>query len=178
MGQRTVSGVNGGCSKVGTGTTVTGSPGRYAGGGVYGGGVGRGGAGGGFGPAYAFCGSAAVRLVTPLFAAGLYGFAEPPIVGGVRCPVGVAEGFGDGGADGSPDGLPEAVGDAVGVAGFVPPGFPPVPPSPSPEPEPEQAPRARLRPSTTDTVTAPRARMPTTPPLVTSSIRTTVRPGS
>ncbi|MCX2182089.1 hypothetical protein KV205_16325 [Streptomyces sp. SKN60] len=113
-----------------------------------------------------FCGStAAVFFVTFVLPVG-YGFAERPMVGGVRVGEGGAPvGF----AGGSSEGVADGVGEAVGVAVLVAPGFfRPLPSPSSSGPEPEQAPRARLSPSTTDTATAPRARMPTTPPLLTS----------
>ena len=174
--------MNAGCSKVGTATAVTSGPGVY-GGGTSGVGDGRSGAGGGLGPACTFCGSAAVRFVTPVLPLVGNGLGERPMVGGVRSPDGVPDGSADRVADGSSEGVADGLGEPVGVAEPVAPGFLPGP-SPEPGPGPEQAPRARLRPSTTDTVTAPRARMPTTPPLVTSvatvtsSIRTYVRAGS
>ncbi|MFI8517591.1 hypothetical protein ACIGEZ_07155 [Streptomyces sp. NPDC085481] len=154
--------------------TRTSSPGVY-GGGISGVGDGRGGAGGGFGPAYRFCGSAAAFLSTPPLDADRYGFGEPPPMPGViRTLDGVGLGVGSWGADGVAEG--DGVAGGLGFAdggGAV--GFGGVP-SPAP-PSPEQAPKARHRPSTA-AVTAPRARMPTTPPQVTSSIRTDVRPGS
>ncbi|MFB7372634.1 hypothetical protein ACFC0D_22615 [Streptomyces sp. NPDC056222] len=160
--------MNGGCSKVGTGITITSSPGVY-GGGISGVGNGRGGAGGGLGPEFGFCGSVRDRVPVFRFVSFAFGRGDTYAVGGgvVRVADGVADGLTD--VDALGEGVGEAVGEAEETEGepdgdggrLRSPSVPPPPPHPL-----STSPASSATAAGPDPL-PPRARMPLTPPLET-----------
>ncbi|MFD9034412.1 hypothetical protein ACFVZW_25210 [Streptomyces sp. NPDC059567] len=159
--------MKGGCSKVGTGITITSSPGVY-GGGISGVGNGRSGAGTGLGPEFGFCGSVRDRVPDFRFALA-FGRGDTYAVGGgvVRVADGVADGLAD--VDALGEGVGVTVGDAEEAEGepdgdegrFRSPSVPPSPPHPL-----STSPASSATAAGPDPL-PPRARMPLTPPLET-----------